>query len=368
MSAALIWKRCRLDDELNKLRKYDMSDADTFVCNDAKNVINLSNCFKNDLYSLPPGFDSKLKELYPLLQQVHYESANLTDYELERMAERIKFSETTHYEDLGTGRFDSSEDPFNHTYFPDYVLPSNQNNLFDKSYEKPSDFEYKTPASIYRTNMRNGSGHDSGCGMSVDRSASYGNLFPSNNLFSSSTYKSQYNTPGYYNSSYNVNSSKFLETPANMKYKQVRDTVYGHKNTYNNESVDSNRGFDYKNEFLTAFQPGNEYKNDYTTVETPMVDMSRANNNDDFVASFPWERELNEQFITNANQNENYYDSLYANSNFQSNDGLSTKRDYLFSDGKSFANFSPNSPLRSFMNDDVNYKYHIEPTPRRPYY
>ncbi|UKJ89792.2 hypothetical protein MACJ_003046 [Theileria orientalis] len=367
MSAALIWKRCRLDDELNKLRNFDVSDSDKLVCNDAKNVIISSNCFNNDIYSLPPGIDSKIKELYPLLQQVQYESANLTDYDLERMAERIKFSETTHYEDLTARCFDASEDPFNHTYFPDYVLPSNQNNLFDMSYEKPSDFEYKTPASMYRNDMRNSYCYESGCGLSADRRTSCANVFPSTNLFSNSTYRSQYNTPGYYNSSYNIDSSKFLETPMNMKYKQVRDTVYGNKNTYNNESASSNRGFDYKNEFLTAFQPGNEYKNDYTTVETPMVDITRTNN-DDFVPSFPWESELNDQFNTNSNENGKFYDSLYNNSNLQSNDRLSTKRDYLFSDRKSFANFSPNSPLRSFINEDVNYNYNIDSTPRRPYY
>ncbi|EAN31921.1 hypothetical protein TpMuguga_04g00569 [Theileria parva strain Muguga] len=408
MSAGLIWERCRLNDELSKLiavPNYNTNSYNhNYYCNnlqydgvrdEARCVLGSTNCFRNDIYSLPPGVDSKVTNLYPLLHQIYDESHALSEYDLQKLAHNILNNNYpqnqlnfTQYRDSNTHYRDSYPQYRDSTCYREYLDGMGG---------------YKTPTSVFRNILNDYRPYDTN-GVSDPRGSNFTSYTRPTNLFNTNltTIQSQSETPEYLNRVDNVN----LDIPAAIPV----DTMDVNPNTMENLSVDKvnnmfntpnylnsvnytdnlpyhrnneyrpydqrtneYRGYDQRtdyrvydkpdygyemynsversvDEFRKAFQPGNEYRNEYTTVETPIADTTRVNENynDEFVSSFPFEKSLNNYF------HNDYYDHFQG-----------YNRDMRMDAG---VNFNPNSPLKSMMNDDYQYNYHTYVTPQRPFY
>lgn len=324
MLATTLWKNYKLDDVVNKMIYRGFPEGDKIVCNDAKMVMESTSMFANDQYTLPNSVDVRIRELYPLLQRIQSESKSLSAQELGSIAQSLDTMYLAPVDLYGTLDIDCK------TPMPNYNISTGMGDR--KEYSNISEF-------------RNTEYHE-------------GNLFDYTNTNRSrsdmSIYKPDFN-----------NTNMFRDIP--------QHTDAGR---YTNEILRYNpNGFDFKDEFLTAFQPGNEYRNDYTSVETPVANTSKIDDNfnsDTLVSSFAWEQKLNKNTKMGATPN----NLLPGTNNFDNRVSAMSDSAIRYGnlwnepDGGSFrANFNPNSPIRSIKNDlDIKFPYMDTPTPQRSYF
>lgn len=322
MSAATLWKNYKLDDVINRMIYQRFPEGNKIVCNNAKMVIESTNMFTNDQYTLPQSVDVHIRELYPILHRIKSESKSLSVQELGNMAHSLDTIRSAPTDIHGTFDMDCKTPMHNYDTFT---------NIEDKGEYNIEEFR------------------------SMDCHG--GNMFGYTNTngspSSDSIYKLDFNTPIFRDGPQYIGAGGY--TGEMQKYDPS--------------------DFDFKDEFLTAFQPGNEYHNDYTTLETPVANTSKINDNfnsDTLVSSFAWEQKLNQNTKVSATPNNLFSNTGYFDNKPNTISDSVNRPGNLWNESDSFnfrSNFNPDSPIRSIKNDlDIRFPYVSTPTPQRSYF
>ncbi|GFE53291.1 NAC domain containing protein, putative [Babesia ovis] len=329
MAATSIWKSYGLDNEFRRLVGDTPSFLDPHPTGEARRVISATNAFAADAYSLPGGIDSRVREIYPSLMELSRESCYLSEANLEKMASdickpQLQFPPTrTHYapvdEPFAMGSpvafprpSESKTSPRVDTcsvYRPDYLNSDHPDRYLTADYPKgrystgdyPKERYPMTHLPMYQ---------------SVDRFATkgsgttglHGNIFDAENYrtrtFANPT-TTGYNPPGGFNTTntgYNQQGGFTTTTTGYNPPSGFNTTTTGYIPTTGIEHttftpINPRRGeFNFHRDFLSAFQPESEPRNDYRAMQTPVVDLGtrkkETTNIDTMVSPFPWERNM----------------------------------------------------------------------------
>ncbi|KAK1933113.1 hypothetical protein X943_002213 [Babesia divergens] len=346
MAAIAIWKRFGLEEEYRKLMGAGALSTDGYPTGEGRRVVSATNVFATDPYSLPPGADAQLVALYPKLAELSRESCYISELGLEKMAADIR-SRMPHRRSPVSESQNTLVEPFS------VGSPVARRQMEDTKPSPALDtFSYK-PNSYLDTDRNRDNNARSGYLVheSVDRLAPKLNCGPisNGNIFDGDSCRSRvfgYGTTG---------------NPPNPRF-----------------ANEQNDNFNFQKEFLSAFQPGVESKNDYEMIETPVIDkgVKKANpyNAGTLVSPFPWEQSLDAQrsgarrYTPRARipeASEQRYPS-YISRGASHISSVPNSRQFnrvdealnLFDSSRPPRDFSARSPIRSIMRDsEHSYGY-----------
>ncbi|KAK2194422.1 hypothetical protein BdWA1_001808 [Babesia duncani] len=312
MAATNIFKSLRLEDEIRSLLNSDPS-SDDFIYAGSRNLLLASRGFSRDAHSLPSGTDERLKDLYPYLQELRQECNALSQNELERMANDLH---------VACKVPDVEYSPIN--YGSSYITPGYGYNkgISDSGRKYSQSKSYVIPQSV-------------------------------DYEFSSTRYPK-----GLFS---DTNKSR---EPTSVKLGAFADDIIMNVDDFNLD------------EFTTAFQPGNEYRTEYTSVETPIGVDRASKRNEVSLSPFTWNKTgLSAPKMDNVTRASSPYRPSTRSMDAYSKFDFGNANKGICDDSLVRAGFSPTdtlkqrSPIHSIVNDsEYSYGRRVDKTPSRPFY
>ncbi|KAK1444545.1 hypothetical protein BgAZ_104510 [Babesia gibsoni] len=358
MAAAAIWRKYGLEEECHRFIGDGATNLHGYANGEGRRVVSATSVFSTDAYKIPTGANAKVFELYPKLSELSKESCYISEAILERMASEI--SDRRIYEPVKVivdrkpwvEPFTVASPVVQHKPVEIETSHSTERLSYKPLEQAPKGFVGGYSSKSEYTPLQ-----------SADRvvpKPTYGPI-SNGNIFDGESHRSRMFPPS-------TRHDIHTYTPMNAK----KDN------------------FNFQREFLSAFKPDDDTKNDYGALDTPVVDMDArkipSSNAETLVSPFPWERNLEAQRMvqpTFTPQNRipeasEYRYPSYISRGFSKAPSVAERRSFnvmeepmhMFDASRPIRDFNPKSPIRSIMRDSTHsYGYrNVRSTPTAMYH